>query len=49
MLWFDVERRYKTIYPIIALVFIQLWFDVERRYKTIHKNKGEFKSGCGLM
>ena len=35
MLWFDVERRYKTISKQIKMLYGQLWFDVERRYKTI--------------
>ena len=34
-LWFDVERRYKTMKDVLVRNFIQLWFDVERRYKTI--------------
>ena len=34
-LWFDVERRYKTIQFLQVCIDIQLWFDVERRYKTI--------------
>ena len=34
-LWFDVERRYKTIMGDSVGIFSQLWFDVERRYKTI--------------
>ena len=35
MLWFDVERRYKTIISQAAEGASKLWFDVERRYKTI--------------
>ena len=34
-LWFDVERRYKTIVTIDFKKDDGLWFDVERRYKTI--------------
>ena len=34
-LWFDVERRYKTIFLFMGKVAPPLWFDVERRYKTI--------------
>ena len=34
-LWFDVERRYKTIYTEKKEMSRWLWFDVERRYKTI--------------
>ena len=35
MLWFDVERRYKTICCDGSHGTEGLWFDVERRYKTI--------------
>ena len=34
-LWFDVERRYKTMQVIGFQTMNLLWFDVERRYKTI--------------
>ena len=34
-LWFDVERRYKTMEFVKFLNLITLWFDVERRYKTM--------------
>ena len=35
-LWFDVERRYKTMLPMVDTPAETLWFDVvERRYKTI--------------
>ena len=34
-LWFDVERRYKTITRRQRYNRLWLWFDVERRYKTI--------------
>ena len=36
-LWFDVERRYKTMECGLTLYKVQLWFDVERRYKTIQQ------------
>ena len=35
-LWFDVEKRYKTIRCTPTKSVRQLWFDVEKRYKTIH-------------
>ena len=35
MLWFDVERRYKTILGSVFKRATRLWFDVERRYKTM--------------
>ena len=34
MLWFDVERGYKTTKQRFPLELLQLWFDVERGYKT---------------
>ncbi len=30
-LWFDVEKRSKTIDGAIACIAVALWFDVERR------------------
>ena len=42
-LWFDVEKRYKTIVGSNFRASYQLWFDVEKRYKTINgsnSNKG---------
>ena len=48
-LWFDVERRYKTIGARLYYDYPRLWFDVERRYKTIIPTEGEAKTGCGLM
>ena len=36
-LWFDVERRYKTILTSNGKITSQLWFDVERRYKTMRR------------
>ena len=35
MLWFDVEKRYKTIAAWEIPFIRELWFDVEKRYKTI--------------
>ena len=35
MLWFDVEKRYKTIGSRTTRIMFVLWFDVEKRYKTI--------------
>ena len=35
MLWFGVERRYKTILEFCTHATNPLWFGVERRYKTI--------------
>ena len=35
MLWFDVERQYKTIQTNCQVFGGWLWFDVERQYKTI--------------
>ena len=34
-LWFDVEKRYKTMAPRNRPTRLQLWFDVEKRYKTM--------------
>ena len=34
-LWFDVEKRYKTIRTAVRRSVQQLWFDVEKRYKTM--------------
>ena len=34
MLWFDVERGYKTTKRISIHNAAKLWFDVERGYKT---------------
>ena len=34
-LWFDVEKRYKTMNRYQYPYHQQLWFDVEKRYKTI--------------
>ena len=49
MLWFDVEKRYKTIAFNPLVIKITLWFDVEKRYKTIGHWGGGAPSGCGLM
>ncbi len=34
-LWFDVEKKYKTIRLKKAYFDGSLWFDVEKKYKTI--------------
>ena len=34
MLWFDVERGYKTTLILNRQKILKLWFDVERGYKT---------------
>ena len=43
-LWFDVEKRYKTMYLREVRGLSELWFDVEKRYKTIVSNFNYFKS-----
>ena len=48
-LWFDVERRYKTISAGSIFRNCKLWFDVERRYKTIVAGQSFFVDCCGLM
>ena len=48
-LWFDVERRYKTIFYRYVASTRELWFDVERRYKTIFAKRQTQRAGCGLM
>ena len=48
-LWFDVERRYKTMYNGDHKFMLGLWFDVERRYKTIKSTKQMYHASCGLM
>ena len=48
-LWFDVERRYKTIIESEGWIAIGLWFDVERRYKTIICSGSDSALCCGLM
>ena len=35
MLWFDVEKKYKTIPTFTTWASRELWFDVEKKYKTI--------------
>ena len=35
LLWFDVEKRYKTMHHDEVRPGARLWFDVEKRYKTI--------------
>ena len=34
VLWFDVEKRYKTTRFHVKNQTSMLWFDVEKRYKT---------------
>ena len=34
-LWFDVEKKYKTITQGCRKRVPRLWFDVEKKYKTI--------------
>ena len=36
-LWFDVEKKYKTIFRDDEQAGEGLWFDVEKKYKTIYK------------
>ena len=40
-LWFDVEKRYKTMPHLQLVLEWMLWFDVEKRYKTIDKATGK--------
>ena len=49
MLWFDVEKRYKTISSTVGKLNDMLWFDVEKRYKTIVRDTGQRTDSCGLM
>ena len=48
-MWFDVEKRYKTIYSVVDVVGDLLWFDVEKRYKTMAFDRLTHAYGCGLM
>ena len=48
-LWFDVEKRYKTISVFFGNDTGKLWFDVEKRYKTIIRRKTMVELSCGLM
>ena len=48
-LWFDVEKRYKTIHGHKNNITMKLWFDVEKRYKTICGVVCDKACGCGLM
>ena len=48
-LWFDVEKRYKTIAVLHRVDGVLLWFDVEKRYKTIDAVICDLPYGCGLM
>ena len=34
-LWFDVEKKYKTIGSVNMHHHSLLWFDVEKKYKTM--------------
>ena len=49
LLWFDVEKRYKTIHLANVSQLHQLWFDVEKRYKTIVLHTSRNAASCGLM
>ena len=49
MLWFDVERGYKTTLPWLSRCGYQLWFDVERGYKTTISHTITTHGSCGLM
>ena len=49
LLWFDVERRYKTISTLADCTGFGLWFDVERRYKTMIVYMDILILSCGLM
>ena len=39
-LWFDVEKKYKTIGLDYYLEKLRLWFDVEKKYKTMFGSRG---------
>ena len=49
VLWFDVERGYKTTKSKKSTSGLLLWFDVERGYKTTHLLRPVERGGCGLM
>ena len=49
MLWFDVERGYKTTGQNLTLDTDMLWFDVERGYKTTQLKTFATMTSCGLM
>ncbi len=48
-LWFDVEKKYKTIISKIWNTNRKLWFDVEKKYKTMLLGVVRPPAGCGLM
>ena len=48
-LWFDVEKRYKTITFVSTKKKDALWFDVEKRYKTMLSSSVTPTRCCGLM
>ena len=48
-LWFDVEKKYKTISIDIKGSRATLWFDVEKKYKTINAKIIRVLGSCGLM
>ena len=43
-LWFDVEKKYKTMQHGFTEGSGTLWFDVEKKYKTIDLSKVNVKS-----
>ena len=49
MLWFDVEKKYKTIVMLPGWQASRLWFDVEKKYKTIAVKRQLKEQCCGLM
>ena len=48
-LWFDVEKKYKTIEALRTEYEKGLWFDVEKKYKTIKLGSECLIERCGLM
>ena len=48
-LWFDVEKRYKTMSVASSVAAKELWFDVEKRYKTMDRIIRICEMRCGLM
>ena len=48
-LWFDVEKKYKTIWAPCSPLHSRLWFDVEKKYKTMFGEIFADDAGCGLM
>ena len=49
MLWFDVEKSYKTMNRNSTDASAELWFDVEKSYKTMLRTLVCAAAGCGLM